>query len=154
MWRNIIVAASNATCVYPICKAVANRDYLTAGALSFVSAASIVSHLVENHKHGMPGIGVSKRVSYILNRFDVLGCGLVALRLGYLYASKYGLSPSILMNNKWLLVGALIAGLCLGISEHDKYNAKLQNVYMATHCVWHLAIFKLMDMFLTKVIYA
>lgn len=153
MWRNFVVAASNFTCIYPITKAVANGDYVTAAAISFVSAASIISHLVENHKHGMPGIGLSKRVSYILNRFDVLGCGLVTCRLGYLYLSKYGLSLSVFSGNRLLLLGAGMAFLFLRVSEHDKYNAKLRNIYMVTHCVWHLAIFKIIGWFLMKIIY-
>ena len=56
----------------------------------YVSVLSFISHLVENHKHDMPGVGFPKKFSYIMNRLDVLGCLIVLYRLVDLYITKYG----------------------------------------------------------------
>ena len=154
MWRNVVVAASNFTCVYPLWKSISVGDYVTSGVLSFVAGASIVSHLAENHKHGMPGIGWSKRTSYILNRLDVLGCLLTAGRLGYMYYSRYGLTLSPMMDDKLLLATSLIAFGFLRISEFDKSSdPQLRTLYMVTHSIWHVTIFKLIGCFLGQVLY-
>lgn len=72
MWENLIVAVSNFPAIYPIITCYQNQDYITLITIGFVAIASLLSHVVENHKHGMPGIGVSNQISYLLNRFDVL----------------------------------------------------------------------------------
>lgn len=153
MLENILVAFSNIPCYFPIRTALQNSDSLTASALIFVSSASFLSHLVENHKHGMPGIGISRQVSYILNRFDVLGCIMVGLRFGCLFYSKYGLSIKPLFLNKQLFLFSALSFLFLRISEHDKYNPKLKYLYIPAHCIWHISIFTIMNNFLTDVIY-
>lgn len=91
MWENLLVALSNVLCYYPIRTALQNSDYLTASSIIFVSVFSVVSHLVENHKHGMTGIWLSKEVSYFLNRLDVLSCFIVIIRFGYLFYSKFSI---------------------------------------------------------------
>src|SRR3989304_7064998 len=92
MLLNLFVALSNFTCVYPIYTSFKSHDYITTMIISFVSLFSFLSHLFENHKHGMKGIIKSKKISYILNRLDVLGCIFVIIRFGYLYYIKYGLN--------------------------------------------------------------
>ena len=153
MLANLLVALSNAPCYFPINTALANNDRITFGALAFVSSASFLSHLVENHKHGMPGIGFSKKVSYFLNRLDVLGCLVVSSRFSYLYFTKYGLSNSPLLDNKLFILASVIPLIFLRISEYDKYNYRLKNVYIITHCIWHVSIFAVMNYFLVKIIY-
>lgn len=71
---NYIVALSNLPILCPLKLAIMNGDYWTGASIGFVGSMSFISHLIENHKHGMEGIGLSKQVSYLLNRFDVLGC--------------------------------------------------------------------------------
>ena len=153
MLQNLIVALSNIPAIYPIYLASRQKDYLTVAALGFVGLASFTSHLVENHKHGMSGIGFSPKVSYILNRFDVLGCALVAMRFSYLYYNKYGLSLNIVLQNKVLFFSFLIPFIFLRISEHDKYNPKLKNIYIITHCLWHITIFDSMASFMSFLLY-
>lgn len=160
MWKNILVASSNWTCVYPILTAIRKGDYWSAGAVSFVSVFSILSHLVENHKHGMVGItgpfGTGSRacaVSYYLNRMDVIGCGLVAMRLGYVYYHKYGFSMLPILNNKLILLYCAALIVCNFISEYDKFNPALQHSYIFFHCIWHVGIFILMNSFMDNILY-
>ncbi|AVL95183.1 hypothetical protein ma796 [Moumouvirus australiensis] len=141
MLSNIIVGISNLPAYYAIKLSFNNGDYLTSAALSFVFSASFVSHLAENHKHGMSGIGFSSRTSYILNRF------------GYLYYSKYGTNFNVLVENQTLIYFGLLSFLLLRISEYDKYNPKLKYIYIVSHCLWHISIFTLIYHFLDKIIY-
>jgi hypothetical protein len=119
--------------------------------LSFVTIASIVSHLAENHKHGMIGLfDVSQHTSWLLNRLDVIGSILTIGRLSYLYYIKYGLN--IIPNTiQWCLM--LSPLIFLRISEYDKYNAELRDMYLVTHSIWHLSVFISMDYYLKNFIY-
>ena len=90
--ENFIVAISNFPAILPIYTSIINNDLTTTVAILFVALASFFSHIVENHKHGMPGIGYSMQTSYFLNRLDVLGCFFVVLRLSYIFYEKYGIS--------------------------------------------------------------
>lgn len=151
---NIVVALSNAPALYPIYSSFENKDYLTMVARLAVALASSFSHLVENHKHNMQGVGVSKEVSDYLNRLDVLGCILVSLRFIYLYYQKHGFSLLVIGSHPLLFTVAFYSFSLNLISEHDKYNPDLKNIYLVTHCLWHITIFKFMDIFLENVIYA
>lgn len=153
MWRNILVALSNAPAFCPIYRSIFNEDYWTSFVLIFVTLASFTSHLVENHKHGMPGIGFSKNISYFLNRLDVLGCFIVIFRLVYLYWIRYNLNLIFLYNDIIIFYCLPFTLTLLFISEYDKYNAKLQSLYLVTHILWHITVFLLMDYFLAKFIY-
>ena len=153
MWANILVALSNAPCLYPLSLSLAKKDYLTACVLAFVSTASFTSHLVENHKHGMPGIDFSTTVSYYLNRMDVLGCAIVGARLAYLFYNRYGLNYGIMWDNKFAFFMYALPLVLMAISEYDKYNAKLKNMYIVTHSLWHISVFTVIGGFLKNFIY-
>ena len=153
MLSNFIVAVSNFPAVYPIYLSFANKDYLTASSICFVAAASFISHLAENHKHGMSGIGFSRRTSYILNRFDVIGCFIVAARFSYIYYAKYGFFFDIVFKNKFAFVAYCLPFALLMISECDKYNPALKKTYIVAHSTWHIAIFTVIGSFLKNFIY-
>jgi hypothetical protein len=144
MWENLLVALSNLPAIFPIYTAWSHHDYATTSTITYVAVASFVSHLAENHKHGMPGIGLSPYMSYLLNRLDVIGCGLVAYRLGSLYYRRYGLTfhPQLL----WYTLPVIF----LRISEYDKYNPHLKTRYMITHSLWHVSIFWTLDRLLHR----
>jgi len=151
--ENLIVAFSNLPAILPISTAYNHDDFWSTATICFVAVASFVSHLFENHKHGMPGvlslIGIypSPRFSYFLNRLDVLGVGLTSLRFGYLCLLKYGVSLSFLINYPHLTFMLLVT-ICFNLmSEYDKYNPNLKFDYMITHCIWHISIFFWMDFF-------
>ncbi len=116
IWPNLLVAVTNFPAIYAINLAIDKRDILTASVITYVASASFLSHLVENHKHGMYGIGFSPRISYFLNRLDVLGCVFVGLRFSYLYYIKYGLCIGILSKNKYLIFIYFLPFILLKIS--------------------------------------
>ena len=145
--ENIFVALTNLPVVYPITSALKNGDILTALAIGFVGIASIISHLAENHKHSMRGIGFSTRTSYLLNRMDVLGCAVTVSRLLYLYYTKHG------VNNVMSGTDAGKLGLVLAlnlVSEYDNQNKGLKPFYIVTHSLWHISVFLLMGDFYNK----
>lgn len=151
--ENLLVALTNVPCVIPILTSLKQRDYVTATCVAFVSLASIVSHLFENHKHGMPGLGLSPTVSYYLNRADVIGCIVVVTRFLQLYTRNYGSSITPILQNKSILVAFLVSFFCLRVSEYT-YSAKYKwSLYIPFHSLWHLSIFPLMSAFLDRIIY-
>ncbi|AKI80017.1 hypothetical protein QJ850_gp682 [Acanthamoeba polyphaga mimivirus] len=151
--ENLIVAISNFPALFPIGLSLLKKDFITFGIITFVSTASFISHLIENHKHGMSGIGFSQRTSYVWNRLDVLGCVLSIARFSYLYYNIHGLSVVSIVNNKWLFAMIIPAFILLRVSEYDKYNPNLKTRYIITHCMWHVCIFNLMYYFLKNIVY-
>jgi hypothetical protein len=157
--ENSLVAISNMPALYPILISYKNNDRITFTCILFLASASFISHLFENHKHGMHGmnfikyLNISSTTSYILNRFDVIGCIIVLIRFIYLYHSRYGYNLNLITKNG-LYFGALICSFGLNLlSEYDKYNPKLKYMYIVTHSIWHICIFYLMGQFLSKFIY-
>jgi len=155
--ENLVVALSNLTCWDPIWKSYDQGDLITFCLLSFVSLASFISHLFECHKHGMPGFGAFfeispetsydlQEVSYVLNRFDVLGVFLFFGRMLYLWwDSGLGLS---LITDHWGLTGLLMYLFCLlRVSEYDK-TVRTKKIFIITHSLWHLGIFIMIGKYL------
>jgi hypothetical protein len=147
--ENLIVSGSNFPCFYPLYLTYQNNDYFTFIPLLIVSFGSIFSHLVENHKHCMSGIGFSTKVSYYLNRLDVFGCVLVISRFGYLIF-EYGIM-AFLTNNKILTFACFLSFMLNIISEHDKKSKTWKPYYILTHSLWHLTIFPLMGIAYTVI---
>ena len=88
--ENLLVSLTNLTCLLPLYTTIINKDYYTFMSILFVSLASVISHLVENHKHGMPGyIVTTKLTSYYWNKLDVFGCLIIICRLSYLFYNNY-----------------------------------------------------------------
>ncbi len=151
--ENIVVAFSNIVALFPIMTTIKHNDYLTTLSLIFVFLMSLLSHLIENHKHGMPGVGFSTTASYFMNRLDVLGCFIVIIRMLYIFYQVHQFRLVIIYQNVTLFLCAAIIFAILQISEFDKYNSKLRNQYIITHCIWHIGIFYIIDQFLVRVIY-
>ena len=151
--ENLLVAFTNAPAYYPIIRTIKHADYLTTVAISFVACASFISHLAENHKHGMPGIGFRPETSYLLNRLDVIGCLITSARLVYCYCLKHGFGFQPIYQTPYLIMWTIITMLLGRISEYDKYNPNLKHIYIPTHCLWHISVFMLIDYFLSKLIY-
>lgn len=145
--ENVIVAFTNFPVILPLETAWKNNDITSFFVILFVGVASIVSHLAENHKHGMPGLfTISKSRSYLLNRLDVMGVYITLLRFLYLYFTKFGLSTQFIILN-YKLCCALICSFMLNIiSEYDK-TQNTKNIFIVTHSLWHIFIFILMDKF-------
>jgi hypothetical protein len=148
MFLNFITSVTNFTAYFPIYTSFVNNDIITTSCLSFVATMSTFSHLVENHKHGMSGIGCSKELSIITNKLDVLGCVIMIGRLGYLYYYKMGFSPKLLCDNKTLFMITLLLFICNKLSEYDNQNVKLRNRYVVLHSIWHMGIYLSINKFL------
>ena len=142
---NLLTAGSIFPCVFPIWCALAAGDIITACCLIFVSVASVISHLWENHKHGMKSITpINKSTSIILCQIDKFAAICTIIRLIYLYVQIYGFDFSRLLSYPLMFLPFLF----LFVSEYDKYNPKLKWMYLATHPIWHLTAFIAMDFFL------
>jgi len=145
MILNTIVAFSNLPAVLPIYSALKKKDFITTSIIIFVATFSTISHLVENHKHGMVEIGFSTNFSYLTNRLDVIGAILTFGRFFYMFIKKYGFSQKIFTENPIYMIIQLLLFCLLRISEFDKYNANLRNMYVVTHCFWHIGIYVSMN---------
>jgi len=133
---NVIVASSNIVAIIPVHIAINRHDYLSAGCLVFVMAASIVSHLFASHKHGQVGFGCVPKISKLFDVCDVLGCVLLATRLLHLFVVSQNKSALICH-----LMPSLMFSLIVNImSEWDK-TAGSRHFFVLAHCVWHILIF-------------
>ena len=149
MFENMFLAHSNWVAVYPLTLMARSSDWRSFVCLLNVALASYYSHLFECHKHGMPGNGLSPRVSYLLNRWDVVGVYIFAMHFGIMYLDRYGPTMwPMVGDGAWpLFLSLLIAMVFLRISEYDKYNADRKNTYIVTHTVWHVSIFTLIGLY-------
>lgn len=138
MW-NLLLAVTNFTAYYPIITALLAGDVITAGIIAFAAVMSVVSHLFESHKHGMNGFGCSPRVSYLLNRLDVLAVILVIGRMLWIcFTSR---SVLVIVGSPSLMLLLSLALICNLLSEADRGK----RYYVPLHCIWHLSIFLLLD---------
>ena len=153
MWENIVVAFTNFTIFYPIVVTLNNNDVITCICICFVGIFSFLSHLIENHKHGMPGIGLSQQLSYIANRLDVLGVILVCTRVAYIYYTIIGISINPFLGNVALTMALIISTICNLLSEKVFYREKEKYEYMLFHCIWHLSIFLILGKFYKIIVY-
>lgn len=145
---------NNLPALIPLRRSYMFDDMVTFGTIGYVSSMSAISHLLENHKHGMPGfIPNSSITSWFFNRLDVLGSALVVLRFSYLYYKKYGFNVKPLTDNITLVIASVLSFMCQRISEYDNKNVSLKNRYLLFHSAWHLSIYPIMDMFLSVLIY-
>lgn len=150
---NIMVSASNLSVIIPLYQSVINQDYLTTTIISFVGVMSTISHLIENHKHGMPGIGLSQHISILTNRLDVIGAVIIGSRLIHMFYQKFGFDVGhLIFNHSGFLLASFITFLMGFVSEYDKYNPKLRSQYMITHCFWHTGVYSSMYYFLKNII--
>lgn len=144
--KNLIMALSNLPALVPLYIIFCNKeDYTTGIILSLAVIASFISHLLENHKHGMIGYyDVSSMTSYIWNKLDVIFANMVFLRIGYLYFNIYG----FYIYDPHMIVNFLLIFLIGIFSEYDKYNPNLRNIYMIMHITWHCGIYILLAIFI------
>lgn len=148
MLYNIMMAVSNLTCILPIYCCYTHQDYISMCCIGSLSIFSMISHLIENHKHGMMGIpGISKEQSILFNRLDVLFCYIVIFRL--LYLCNYGMLLS-----QYYFMTIIPCCALMVISEYDKYNIQLQTRYLITHSIWHFTVFLIMNKFLRLNVYS
>lgn len=143
---NILTAITNITFYYPFLTSITRKDYITGYLILFAACASAISHLFESHKHKMIGFGTDPRVSYILNRVDVLGVILLVIRI--LYLAKALVIHGIDRDKLVLIIGLGIPIFLLNlISEMDEGYY----YYLPLHCMWHLSVFLHLDLILNSI---
>lgn len=138
---NLITAFTNITAFFPLYRSCVHKDFITFGAISFVAVFSFISHLYENHKHGMGLKEHSKVVSYYLSKLDVLGAWIVVFRLlpmAFAVYDRVGIT---------YYVFAGITGFFGAISEYD-ITEETRTKYLIFHGLWHLGSFVAIDQLL------
>lgn len=141
--ENIIVSMTNLSAIGPIVLSFMYSDYWTMFTILFVAIFSFLSHLVQNHKHCMPGIGFSQNISRKLNEIDIFGCVFVIIRFEILLQHKY------ILNYAYILT-LLILILINFYSESDKINQSFKIKYIVSHSIWHIGIFIWLQIFLME----
>ncbi len=144
--ENLWMCLNNLPCILPMINSYKNNDMITFSTIGYVASMSAISHLLENHKHGMPGF-FTTNLSYFFNRLDVIGSVLTIIRFLYLYYVKYGFNLQPI--NKYLIILTLLSFMCLKISEYDNQNILLKGQYIFFHSLWHISIYPIMDSFLS-----
>ena len=144
---NIWLACTNIFFIFPILRSYLSGDMTTFYMLVNVTLASIISHLFECHQWNMPGFEcVGAPLSYLLNRWDVVSCILLAGRItGLVFVHYKGLS--------WRLIGVIISIACeclvpvlLNLLPKMKEfqpiteDTSINMFYVISHTLWHLSI--------------
>lgn len=138
--ENVIVAFSNLPVIYPLYGLFKRQDWITFVCLTCAGFASFVSHLVENHKHGMPGfLSVSTTTSIFWNNVDRTFVFLCA----FLFVFRY--LPLIYHTFDYKGIHVLLALTTISmlnlISEYNKFNSNLKWMFVHVHCLWHISVF-------------
>lgn len=138
-WMNVLIATTNLPALWPL--VTSRNDPITFGAILFASSASFISHLFESHKHGMHGFGCNEKLSYYLNRMDVIAAIILIYRMfeisSWLTLIKF--TPIVLFS---MVINV--------ISERDKSLAT-RNFFLITHSIWHISIFIILHFVLKDV---
>ena len=154
---NLITSLSNITCILPIYEAYSrNAIYLT---IIIINSAfwSFVSHLYENHKHGM-GLKIhSKKFSYYTNMLDGISAFILCYWMSCLlfnYCMKtieeifeYKDEDIIMiflyiLTDKCLLriFTTILSFFAFSISQIDE-SKDTRKIYLIFHSIWHITIF-------------
>ncbi len=136
--ENVILALTNFSAVFAIHAYALRGDYLRAAAIFFAAAASFVYHLIECHKHAMPGIGccTTKRdhiLSINIARFfafvAVFVCGWNA-HFHELFATNY------------MYIILAIIGITMSEQVSDYFEPPTQRwIHVIFHSLWHISVF-------------
>lgn len=86
----------------------------------------------------------SKKFSYLLNRFDVLGCILCIFR--FVFIIDY---DSLALYEIFFIIPIFFNIY----SEYDKYNIKRKTIYVMFHSFWHFNVFIVMGLILLINVY-
>lgn len=142
---NLLTTATNLVALYPLSLAYRSNDMLTCGLIGGAMTASMISHVLQSHKHGMWGFGTRPKVSYILDLIDIVGALALTARVGYLGYQWYGKGNDL----KYLLAGFSGCYIAMLISESD-YTVATKKRFLLFHNIWHVGIFIVLGMFLSN----
>lgn len=138
---NLITSLSNIVCLYPLKLSYDNNDNLTFYTLLFLFIASFVSHLIENHKHGMGDPYVSQNISYVLNRVDNVAAVMFAIRMiPIVLKVQYQIDRSDIV--------LTMITCCLGWISESEQTLKTRTRYIICHSLWHIGAFLMINQIL------
>ena len=133
--ENVLVAFSNLYALLPIYRAIRISNWLTAIILTGAMVSSIVYHLLECHKHQMPGLwfGRSEFIYHLTINID----RLFALLSVYIFYD-----PTMLWNHRYL-AGIALASMTISETIY-RYEKR---PYIFFHIIWHILAFHLAYLF-------
>lgn len=128
---NIICTVTNLWALPAIYNYTVNDMVLQAYCVFFIMIASICYHMIEHHKHNMPGIGIfdDKLSHHIFLNLD-RALSIISIIVCY---------DSIIFTKPYLMI-VLFAISCVTIAENF---AKSIPSYVIWHSLWHLSVFEL-----------
>lgn len=139
MLENIFMALTNLVGLLVIKEARTTRDQMT---IILPMCASFVYHLIEHHKHGMPGMP-------FLNDYDSHQVFLNLDRIFSFVSVCYFFQFSLLTNSEILITFGF--GLfMMWLSECVYVKSKHQLEYMITHSAWHLLAYRTLHLVLIE----
>jgi len=128
---NLILSFTNINAIFAIYNYYYCQKYIQMLSITSIMIISIFYHLIEHHKHNMPGIGIlnSKFYHNIFLNLDRL-FSVIAIITCY--------DPIIFSLDYILFI--IIALISMFIAENI---AKTVPVYVLTHSIWHLSVFEI-----------
>lgn len=151
---NLITAFSNISVLYPLYISNEAGDTITTNLLWLMFFASAISHLIENHKHGMGTKIIPEWVSLAANKIDVLMCIVLVINYSILFCVHYQFDNTFSLVKPFVARPFKIALLVLlphiylmnRISESEK-TIKTRKRYVILHSLWHFFIFIWLGLF-------
>lgn len=141
---NIVTAMTNAEAIYPLYVCYKAGDPSMAYLVAVAATASLVSHLFENHKHGMEGFGFSRRISIATNVVDILASLILIGTVGKMAWNLYLKGDSLFLAKIFACYG--VCNVFLLLNESD-YSASTQRRYLVCHNIWHIGVFTTLRVF-------
>ena len=133
--------------------------YLSALLIANSAFWSAISHLYENHKHGMGLKEHSRNFSYFLNRMDVVSAIVLFVHI-FLFLSNaflrgnnltenFGLVlTTICTHNQSKVLFTLLSFCCNIVSEEITTGEETRTWFILFHGIWHITIFLVLDLWI------
>lgn len=132
----LALVLTNSVAILPFWTAMNHDDFISAACIANVAVASAVSHFLMNHKHGFK-TSESHWLSVSTNAWDVIGCAVILLRLGWLWTTRPDETQCLRSSELPVLVGLPTVPLMAFISERQRSHGR----YVVIHSIWHIAAF-------------
>jgi len=142
-YENIVLACTNLSAVFSIYIYIQRALWLQAGAVTAAMVASFWYHLIECHKHSMPGIGVctSRREHDVWINVDRVCAVLAVLACGS-RASVAVLMTPLVCAYLWTLLPLALGSIYVSEQVSDRYGPELApRIHVCSHGVWHVSVF-------------
>lgn len=131
--ENLILSLTNLYAIFPFVQYYQKGLYLKASSITFAAISSFVYHLIETHKHHMPGIGIfNDRVSHHI---------FLNLDRFFAFFAIYQCFSFKILNYPYHVIFALsmvfISEVISRLTSYEKI------IHVITHSLWHISIFEI-----------